>query len=133
MVTHITAVNKPAWILPAMEATVKSRCILQACTDHDVQELRKLAASRGGLLKDELRREACQCAFKLSERRVSDSDGLSGPLLLGSVQDQGQNAPDWTSLAKHRDEDQVQLDVDRSFVYYPSGIATSACRHPKRT
>lgn len=27
----------------------------------------------------------------------------------------------YTELPPHRDEDQVQLDVNRSFVYYPSG------------
>ena len=28
---------------------------------------------------------------------------------------------DLQELQRHRDEDQVQLDVDRSFVYYPRG------------
>lgn len=27
----------------------------------------------------------------------------------------------WEKLPRHRDEEQVQLDVDRSFVYYPTG------------
>lgn len=27
----------------------------------------------------------------------------------------------WTTLPRHRDEDQVRLDVDRSFIYYPNG------------
>jgi hypothetical protein len=28
---------------------------------------------------------------------------------------------DWRQLAKHREEGQVELDVNRSFVYYPTG------------
>jgi hypothetical protein len=28
---------------------------------------------------------------------------------------------DWRALPKHNDEDQVKLDVNRSFIYYPSG------------
>lgn len=27
----------------------------------------------------------------------------------------------WERLPRHRDEEQVQLDVDRAFVYYPRG------------
>lgn len=29
---------------------------------------------------------------------------------------------DWEQLEPHRDEDQVQLDVNRSFIYYPNGM-----------
>lgn len=29
----------------------------------------------------------------------------------------------WRDLPRHRDEDQVQLDVNRSFVYYPNSKA----------
>lgn len=49
-----------------------------------------------------------------------------GPLLIGS--DSGSEewsdvkAPaSWKELQPHPDEDQVQLDVNRAFVYYPSG------------
>lgn len=28
----------------------------------------------------------------------------------------------WESLPRHPDEEQVQLDVDRAFVYYPRGL-----------
>lgn len=49
-----------------------------------------------------------------------------GPVLLGSVAGSGTIATDedetWRSLPRHRDEDQVRLDVDRSFVYYPNGM-----------
>lgn len=33
-------------------------------------------------------------------------------------------------LPRHRDEDQVQLDVNRSFVYYPNGQFTSCTDDP---
>ena len=29
----------------------------------------------------------------------------------------------WKSLPTHRDEDQVRLDVERSFIYYPNGTS----------
>lgn len=29
----------------------------------------------------------------------------------------------WQSLPRHRDEDQVRLDVDRSFIWYPYGMS----------
>lgn len=50
-----------------------------------------------------------------------------GPLLLGCDGQDGTGKPedsgriDWKELPKHEDEDQVQLDVDRSFIYYPTG------------
>ena len=34
--------------------------ILEACKCKDIDELRKLATSEGGLLNDELRRKACE-------------------------------------------------------------------------
>jgi len=48
-----------------------------------------------------------------------------GPILLGyvnnnaSLADQASNS--WRDLPPHRDEEQVQRDVDRAFVYYPNG------------
>ena len=29
---------------------------------------------------------------------------------------------DWRELPEHREEGQVELDVNRSFVYYPTGV-----------
>lgn len=53
---------------------------------------------------------------------------LEGPVLLGftpelitPVEQKQTNRVPWTALPRHRDEDQVQLDVDRAFVYYPKG------------
>lgn len=51
---------------------------------------------------------------------------LIGPLLLGIPSNSliGESDSDWTALPRHRDEPQVELDVNRSFVYYPSKIET---------
>jgi TBC1 domain family member 20 len=40
---------------------------------------------------------------------------------LGSLASTAETNIDWKSLPPHRDEEQVKLDVNRSFVYYPSG------------
>lgn len=60
-----------------------------------------------------------------------------GPILLGLPppidEKDGDNAlsanpdaaplnDDWKDLPRHKDEDQVQLDVNRSFVHYPNGM-----------
>ncbi|KAF2231031.1 hypothetical protein EV356DRAFT_507808 [Viridothelium virens] len=73
-----------------------------ACNQQDLRALRNLAATRGGLLIDSLRQKAW-------------------PLLLG-VDQESTTAPQssWESLPTHKDENQVKLDVDRAFVYYPS-------------
>lgn len=42
-----------------------------------------------------------------------------GPILLGCEDAEEHEIVDWTTLKQHRDEEQVQLDVNRSFVYYP--------------
>lgn len=60
----------------------------------------------------------------------ADVQPLQGPLLLGSAaqdtaadeQKQANQHP-WRMLPRHPDEDQVQLDVDRAFVYYPKGVS----------
>ncbi|KXT14209.1 hypothetical protein AC579_7552 [Pseudocercospora musae] len=81
--------------------------ILAACRHRHLGALRELAASEHGLIDDELRRTAW-------------------PLLLGCNDQAASEHDDWTCLARHRDEEQVQLDVNRSFVYYPQ---SSSHRH----
>jgi len=44
----------------------------------------------------------------------------TGPILLGSSVTPSKAMRDWDQLPKHKDEDQVRLDVNRSFIYYPS-------------
>ncbi|KAJ9642202.1 uncharacterized protein PV06_03232 [Exophiala oligosperma] len=83
----------------------KCRAIEDACKQGDLSTLVKLATSTGGLLTDEARRQAW-------------------PILLGCNPQsrdaaQEQASQTWGKLPRHPDEDQVQLDVDRAFVYYP--------------
>lgn len=87
-------------------ADTKLTELWEACKWKDVDKLRDFAISEGGLLKDEIRRQAW-------------------PILLGceDTGDVKQTQGDWKALPKHRDEDQVQLDVDRSFIYYPHGTS----------
>ncbi|TVY48052.1 GTPase-activating protein [Lachnellula occidentalis] len=84
----------------------KAAKVLEACKWKDVHTLRALATSEGGLLSDDLRRQ-------------------TWPFLLGypsqddDVESETEKRESWKRLPKHRDEDQVQLDVNRSFIYYP--------------
>ncbi|KAK5724069.1 GTPase-activating protein gyp8 [Elasticomyces elasticus] len=78
----------------------KVRDILAACRDRDLTALRALATSEGGFVEDEVRRSAW-------------------PTVLGCHSNTTEYASRLNGSEKHRDEDQVQLDVNRSFVYYP--------------
>lgn len=96
--------------------------ILEACRWRDSDILRSLAISEGGLINDEVRRAACRLGgFSISSNCLY---GVIGPILLGcskaeSLEDKMGTASGWELLPRHRDEDQVRLDVDRSFIYYP--------------
>jgi hypothetical protein len=47
---------------------------------------------------------------------------IVGPLVLGVEPNPNiSGIEDWRQLPKHREEGQVELDVNRSFVYYPTG------------
>ncbi|KAK4955588.1 GTPase-activating protein gyp8 [Elasticomyces elasticus] len=78
----------------------KVQDILAACRDRDLTALRALATSEGGFVEDEVRRSAW-------------------PMVLGCHSNPTDYASRLDGSEKHRDEDQVQLDVNRSFVYYP--------------
>jgi hypothetical protein len=54
------------------------------------------------------------------QRFLSVSNIRSGPVLLGYKDDDLEGDPAWENLPRHGDEDQVRLDVDRSFIYYPT-------------
>ncbi|KAI1476316.1 rab-GTPase-TBC domain-containing protein [Daldinia eschscholtzii] len=85
--------------------THKRTRILDACKRRDIDDLQALAISTGGFLTDAIR---CQ----------------AWPILLGVHIDQHgereKTSDSWGKLEQHRDEGQVKLDVDRSFVYYPN-------------
>ncbi|KAI0459572.1 rab-GTPase-TBC domain-containing protein [Xylaria acuta] len=81
-------------------------CIIDACERKDIDELRDIAIAPGGFLSDHLR-------------------SRTWLVLLGSDVAATSNGPtetpdSWRHLPRHRDEEQVKLDIDRSFVYYPN-------------
>ncbi|KAG9243176.1 rab-GTPase-TBC domain-containing protein [Calycina marina] len=88
---------------------VKATSILEACKWKDVEKLRTLATEDGGLVSDQYRRQAWPLLLGCTLREEHS------PVQLGL--DVGNN---WRDLPKHKDEDQVKLDVDRSFIYYPN-------------
>lgn len=92
----------------ATDIQKKRSLIKQASNSRDVTALVKLAGSHGGLLDDDLRKNAW-------------------PLLLGceATSVETSNDSSWTALPPHKDEDQVELDVNRAFVYYPNGTPLS--------
>ncbi|KAJ5601310.1 hypothetical protein N7510_010844 [Penicillium lagena] len=80
----------------------KALAIRRACTSRNLDALVVHATSEGGLLHDELRQIAWPLLLQCGDNTRHDD---LKPL---------------DELPRHVDEDQVQLDVDRSFVYYPS-------------
>ena len=118
----------------------KAADILAACKWRDIGQLRLLAEAEGGFLTDALRRQACTFESLLFPKTspLAYMSVVAGPVLLGlksptddatvkgsNISHGGPSQPDaslanWKELPPHRDEDQVQLDVNRSFIYYPS-------------
>ncbi|PNY23999.1 TBC1 domain family member 20 [Tolypocladium capitatum] len=96
-----------------LHACQKRSDILEACRRRDIPVLRSLAESPGGFLADHLRRIAWPILLGLPP-----PDAASGGD-AGHVQSENHTG-DWKELPRHRDEDQVQLDVNRSFIYYPN-------------
>ncbi len=50
-----------------------------------------------------------------------------GPILLGfnmKTKLEARSSQGWRELPRHKDEDQVRLDVHRSFIYYPKSKHT---------
>ncbi|KAI0161770.1 rab-GTPase-TBC domain-containing protein [Hypoxylon sp. FL1284] len=87
----------------------KQARILDACRRKDIDDLQVLAISPGGFLSDAIRSQAWPILLGC---RVDED---------GEQKDEKREKPDsWRDLPRHRDEDQVKLDVDRSFVYYPT-------------
>ncbi|EWG47053.1 hypothetical protein FVEG_07291 [Fusarium verticillioides 7600] len=96
---------------PDMLSHTKAADIIEACKWRDIGRLRSLAEAHGGFLSDPLRRQAWPILLGLD----ASSDEKDDPDLALAQEDS--NA--WKRLPRHRDEDQVQLDVNRSFIYYP--------------
>lgn len=117
-----------------LQPSEKRHAILQACEQCDLNRLVQLTDSPGGLLDDELRRLACKSATSSAHARARARTNLHplGPILLGCSRTPAPDedaAQSWRTLPKHRDEEQVQLDVDRAFVYYPNSRFISRHLH----
>jgi hypothetical protein len=103
--------------------SLKEDAIRQACQDRDIDKLIRLTATPGGLVDDSLRQIACKHCMPWTVSSSTNA-GEKGPMLLGcELQSSTSDTPDtsWRALPRHRDEDQVKLDVNRAFVYYPNG------------
>ncbi|TLD32250.1 putative tbc domain protein [Venturia nashicola] len=87
---------------PIQQDHKKLKTIQRACNDNDLESVIHLATTEDGLVSDDLRQRAW-------------------PILLGSSSPDtnAEKETPWKDLPAHRDEDQVQLDVDRSFCFYP--------------
>ncbi|CAG8909482.1 unnamed protein product [Penicillium egyptiacum] len=85
-----------------MARSKKARAIRKACAARDVEALAVHATSEGGLLEDDLRQIAWPILLRCDEQ-IRQFNTL---------------VPS-SALSRHPDEEQVKLDVNRSFVYYP--------------
>ncbi|KAK6525652.1 hypothetical protein TWF281_010705 [Arthrobotrys megalospora] len=96
------------------------------CDAKERDGIAALALSKYGLVNDEMRKKAWPILLgydpstiktELEDAKVKLENGKA--ILqdyLGRVS--------YTELPPHRDEEQVALDVNRSFVYYPSGLTS---------
>lgn len=88
----------------------KTEEIHEACRWNNVEALGRLAESEGGFLTDELRRKAWPILLGVANKE--ENENIAG----------GPDECAWKELPRHGDEDQVQLDVNRSFIYYPNDL-----------
>jgi hypothetical protein len=88
----------------------KESAILEACRWRNLDALRALAESPGGFITDKTRQQAWPVLLGLPS-----GNGETPTIPLGQATEAGP----WKELPRHRDEDQVQLDVNRAFIYYP--------------
>ncbi|PHH69537.1 hypothetical protein CDD83_5694 [Cordyceps sp. RAO-2017] len=87
--------------------------ILDACQRGNVSALRSLSDSPGGLLDDDLRQVAWPILLGLASSDTPMADSCRPAQVCSGL------GGDWKLLPQHRDEGQVQLDVNRSFTFYP--------------
>lgn len=124
---------------------LKEKTIQRAVCLGDLNLLRTLARSRLGLVTNELRREIWPVLLRGSIKKLDSVDTTSSGQItdanitgivnddisrLNNIGSSNSNNTtkstlvDWHNLPSHPEEDQVQLDVDRSFVFYPTNLDT---------
>ncbi|KAL9625932.1 MAG: hypothetical protein Q9204_007720 [Flavoplaca sp. TL-2023a] len=85
-------------------ARLKSDHILDSCGEEpDIGALVRFATSPEGLVNDQVRRKVWPLLLGYNPSKTAESTETAA----------------WQHLPRHKDEDQVRLDVDRSFIYYP--------------
>lgn len=84
----------------------KVASILDSCNSGDLETLVGLATSEHGLVEDDVRKIAWPVLLGCGKNNVDSLD----------------THEDWREMSRHRDEDQVKLDVNRSFIYYPESL-----------
>ncbi|PVH99306.1 hypothetical protein DM02DRAFT_615162 [Periconia macrospinosa] len=106
------------------EEQEKAALVTAACHDHNLDALVHLATTRLGLVTDPLRRTAWPLLLGCTDRERDrererhvdkDADDDAKPLPQPDHHEQAS----WKGLLRHSDEEQVALDVNRAFVYYP--------------
>ncbi|EGX46508.1 hypothetical protein AOL_s00109g80 [Orbilia oligospora ATCC 24927] len=105
---------------------LKVEALRVLCDTKKRDEIAALALSEHGLVNDEIRKRAWPILLgydssviktELEDAKVKlEDDKIILQDYLGRVP--------YTDLPSHRDEEQVALDVNRSFVYYPSGLTS---------
>ncbi|KAL2200395.1 rab-GTPase-TBC domain-containing protein [Corynascus similis CBS 632.67] len=98
----------------------KKTAILEACSCRDLDALRALAESPGGFLTDTIRQQAWPILLGVSPNHDKSESNLDGTA-----------SASWETLPRHKDEDQVQLDVNRAFIYYPEHQTEAQLTHHK--
>ncbi|CAK7266366.1 GTPase-activating protein gyp8 [Sporothrix epigloea] len=113
-----------------LAATAKKQAIREACVQGDFARLQQLAGSEGGFLTDGLRELAWPFLLGIPVEADGHIDLAKASAAAGIAADESSHA--WESLPPHRDEEQVQLDVDRAFVYYPQHASSADELRQKR-
>jgi len=98
----------------------------------------RYARREGGLLNDTIRQQTCERLSTSWPKHLERAILISciGPVLLGynsssstpGMVREDVSDNDWHALPIHKDENQVRLDVDRAFIYYPLGTLPPASR-----
>ncbi|KAK8051047.1 GTPase-activating protein gyp10 [Apiospora rasikravindrae] len=117
------------------ERAAKAQAISEACKGGDIQTLGALAVTEGGFLSDDLRRHAWPILLGSSSSSDPAQHNGTIPAMQSASSSENEKSEKsekgdgsdqaWQELPRHRDEDQVRLDVDRSFIYYPDPNDTS--------
>lgn len=98
----------------------KAQQIQEASQWRDTERLRGLAETKGGLLNDVLRSRAWPILLGVSGSTDEGIDEKTGK--KNEHSNDGVVSDDWKNLPPHKDEHQVELDVNRSFIYYPNSM-----------